>query len=126
MELKKKSKAILRNKAASSYSLISNFITELYQLKQHNYLSLVDKRVKNPPAMQETWVQSLGWEDPLEEGMADHSGIPAWRIPWTEDLAGYSPWGCKEWDRTEATKHSTARDQMYELKQYDSGRKTDT
>ena len=48
--------------------------------------------------MQETWVQSLGWEDPLEEGMADHSGIPAWRIPWTEDLAGYSPWGCKELD----------------------------
>ena len=37
--------------------------------------------VKNPPAMQETWVQSLGWEDPLEEGMATHSGILAWRIP---------------------------------------------
>ena len=37
--------------------------------------------VKNPPAMQETWVQSLGWEDPLEEGMATHSTILAWRIP---------------------------------------------
>ena len=37
--------------------------------------------VKNPPAMQETWVPFLGWEDPLEEGMATHSGIPAWRIP---------------------------------------------
>ena len=37
--------------------------------------------VKNPPAMQETWVQSLGWEDPLEEGMATHSSIPAWKIP---------------------------------------------
>ena len=36
---------------------------------------------KNPPAMQETWVQSLGWEDPLEEGMATHSSILAWRIP---------------------------------------------
>ena len=40
-----------------------------------------DSAVKNPPAMQETWVQSLGWEDPLEEGMATHSSILAWRIP---------------------------------------------
>ena len=47
--------------------------------------------VKNPPAMQEvqeTWVQSLGWEDPLEEGMATHSSILTWRIPWTEELGG--------------------------------------
>ena len=41
--------------------------------------------VKNPPAMQEIRVQSLGWEDPLEEEMATHSSIPAWRIPWTEE-----------------------------------------
>ena len=41
--------------------------------------------VKNLPAMQETWVQSLGWEDPLEKGMATHSSILAWRIPWTEE-----------------------------------------
>ena len=41
--------------------------------------------VKNLPAMQETQVQSLGWEDPLEEGMATHSSILAWRIPWTEE-----------------------------------------
>ena len=39
--------------------------------------------VKNLPAMQETWVQSLGWEDPLEKGKASHSSILAWRIPWT-------------------------------------------
>ena len=43
--------------------------------------SLVAQTVKNPPAMQETWVQSLGWEDPLEEGMATYSSILAWRIP---------------------------------------------
>ena len=43
--------------------------------------SLVDQTVKNLPAMKETWVQSLGWEDPLEEGMATHSRILAWRIP---------------------------------------------
>ena len=43
--------------------------------------SLVAQMVKNPPAMRETWVQSLGWEDPLEEGMATYSSILAWRIP---------------------------------------------
>ena len=41
--------------------------------------------VEKPPAMQETWVQSLGWEDPLEKGMATHSSILAWRMPWTEE-----------------------------------------
>jgi len=45
---------------------------------------LVPQTVKNPPAMQETRVPSLGQEDPLEKGMATHSRIPAWRIPWTE------------------------------------------
>ena len=45
--------------------------------------SLVAQLVKNPPAMQETWVQSLGWEDPLEKGKATHSSILAWKIPRT-------------------------------------------
>ena len=44
--------------------------------------------LKNLPAVQETWVRSLGGEDPLEEGMATHSSILAWRIPWTEELEG--------------------------------------
>ena len=44
--------------------------------------------VKNLPAMQKTWVRSLGWEDPLKEGMATHSSILAWRIPWTEEPGG--------------------------------------
>ena len=44
--------------------------------------------VKNLPVMQETWVQSLGWEDSLEKGMATHSSILAWRIPWTEEPGG--------------------------------------
>ena len=48
------------------------------------------------------WVRSLGREDALEEGMAAHSSILAWRIPWTEELAGYTPWGHKESDTTEA------------------------
>ena len=54
--------------------------------------SLVAQIVKNLPAMQETWVGSLGQEDPLEKGMATHSSILAWRIPWTErSLTDYSP-----------------------------------
>ena len=48
---------------------------------QYSWLSLVAHTVQNLPAMQETWVQSLGWEDPLEEGMATYSSILAWRIP---------------------------------------------
>ena len=50
----------------------------------HLGASLVAQMVKNLPAVQETWVQSLGWEDPLEKGMATHSSILAWIIPWTE------------------------------------------
>ena len=52
------------------------------------------------PTMQETQVQSLGGEDPLEKEMATHSCIFAWEIPWTEDLVGYSRWGHKELDTT--------------------------
>ena len=62
----------------------------------------VAQMVKNPPAMRETWIQSLGWEEPLEKGMATHSSILAWRIPWTEEPGGlHSSWGCKESDTTE-------------------------
>ena len=50
--------------------------------------SLVTQIVNNLPAMQETWVQSLGWEDPLEKGMATHPSILAWRIPWVEEIGG--------------------------------------
>ena len=49
--------------------------------------------VKNLPAMRETWVQSLGWEDPLEAGVATHSRILAWRIPWTEKPGGLQSMG---------------------------------
>ena len=59
------------------------------------WASLVAQLVKNLPAMQETWVQSLDWEDLLEKGKATHSSILAWRIPWT-----VCPWGHKESDTT--------------------------
>ena len=63
--------------------------------------SLVAQTVKNLPAMQETWVCSLCWEDPLEKGMATHSSILARRIPWTEEPGGLQSMGHKESDRTE-------------------------
>ena len=62
--------------------------------------------VKNLSAMQEMQVRSLGWEDPLEKGMAAHSSILAWRILWTEEPGGYSPQGHKESDTTEQLTHS--------------------
>ena len=57
------------------------------------------QQAKNLPAMQEMWVRSLGWEVPLEEGMATHSSILAWRMPWTEE-PGHSSQGWKELDTT--------------------------
>ena len=55
--------------------------------------SLVAQMVKNLPAMRETWVRSLGWEDPLGEGMATLSNILAWGIPWTEEPGGLQSMG---------------------------------
>ena len=57
------------------------------------WASLVAQTVKNLPALQETWVQSLGWEYSLEEGMATHSSILTWRIPWTEEPGGLQSMG---------------------------------
>ena len=62
------------------YCYSDNFFKGL----QKFWASLVAKMVKNLPPMQETWIQSLGWKDPLEKGMATHSSILAWRIPWAE------------------------------------------
>ena len=63
--------------------------------------TMVAQTVKNLPEMRETWVQSLGWEDPLEKRMATHSSILAWEIRGQRNSAGYSPWGHKESDTTE-------------------------
>ena len=63
---------------------------------------LVTQMAKNPLAIQETWNISLGLDDPLEKGMATHSSILAWRIPWTDELGRlYSPWSRKGSDMTE-------------------------
>ena len=63
---------------------------------QDSWASLVAQLVKNLPAMQETWVRSLGWEDPLEKGIATHSIILAWRIPWTEEPGGLQSTGSQK------------------------------
>ena len=65
---------------------------------QYSWASLGAQLVKNLLAMQESWVRSLGWEDPLEKGKATLSSILAWRIPWDCIV---SPWGSKEADTTE-------------------------
>ena len=60
---------------------------------QYSWASLVVQTVQNLPAMQETWVRSLGWEDPLEKAMATHSSILAWKILQTEDIGGLQSTG---------------------------------
>ena len=74
--------------------MLISHLTDPWRLTQ---ASLVAQIVKNLPAVQETGVQSLGWEDPLEKGMATDFSILAWRIPWTwtefHSLGSYSPWG---------------------------------
>ena len=62
---------------------------------------MVAQMVKNPPAMQENQVRSLGWEDPLEKGMATHSSILAWRITWREEPGRLDSMGWQKLDRTE-------------------------
>ena len=101
------------------FSVLTRKITATFKV---NYLkTLIQKRccltasqaalvVKNHLQMQETeemLVWSLGWEDPLEEGMAPHSSILAWRIPWTEEPGGLQSIGPKALDTTDATHHST-------------------
>ena len=74
---------------SSLMNLLQCFILELILAQS----SLVAQRVKNLPAVQETWVQSLGQEDPLEKGMATHSSILAWGIPWAEKPGGLQSMG---------------------------------
>ena len=67
-----------------------NLLTDCLRILR---LRLVAQMVKRLSAMQETWVRSLGWEDPLEKEMAAHSSILAWRIPWTEEPGGLQSTG---------------------------------
>ena len=69
------------------------------------WATLVAQTVKNPPAVQEAWVQSLGWEDPPEEGMATHSSILAWRIPMTQEPGRLQSMGSQRVGHDRVTKH---------------------
>ena len=72
---------------------ISITLTDLIYYLHYFWASLIDHSVKNLPAVQETWIPSLGWEDPLEKEMATHSGILAWKIPRTEEPGGLQSMG---------------------------------
>ena len=76
---------------------------------QYSWASLLAQTVKNPPAKWETWVRSLGWEDSLEEGMATHSSVLAWRIPRTEEPGRLQSMGSQRVRHNWATQHSTVR-----------------
>ena len=68
--------------------LISKLVKFEFLIGETVFETMVAQLVRNQPAVWETWVQSLGWEDLLEKGMATHSSILAWRIPWTEEPGG--------------------------------------
>ena len=74
--------------------------------------SLVAQMVKRLPAVRETWVRSLGWEDPLEKAMAPHSSILVWRIPWTEEPGGLQSTGSQS--RTRLKQLSSSSSSMSE------------
>ena len=81
----------------SCYSSCSDLpVVGAYYIFRFAWASLVAQLVKNLPAMQETWAQSLGWEDPLKKGKAAHSSILAWKIPWTVYTLGLQRVG-RDW-----------------------------
>ena len=80
----------------------------IYTSNVHIHASLVAQMVKNLTILQKTWVWSLSWEEPLEEGMATHSSILAWRSLWTEEPGGLQSLGSQRVGHDWATKHSTA------------------
>ena len=96
-------------------------------VKASLWASLVAQMVKNPPAVWETWVQSLGWKELMEKGMAAHSSILAWRIPQTEEPGGLQSMGLQrgrqDWatnTHTHTKHHSSCNDNRWEGKS-DSG-----
>ena len=80
------------------------------------WASLVAQIRKSPPVMLETWVLSLGWEDPLEKCMATHSSILAWWIPWREEPGGLQSMGSQSVRHDWVTKHSTAEPDQTKVK----------
>ena len=99
---------LITSENESKYSITAFFLPVflLFECYLTNLrISLVTQMVKNPPAMQETWVRSLGWENPLEEGMATHSSILAWRIPMYRGAWLATVQGSQRIRHNRATKH---------------------
>ena len=94
-------------RVSASASALPMNIQGWFPLRKCSLLQMA-QMVKNLPEMRETWVGSLGWEDPLEEGMATYSSILAWRIPWTEEPGGLQSIGSQRVRHNWVTKHSTA------------------
>ena len=82
--------------------------------------------VKNPPAMWETWTRSLGWEDSLENGMATHSSILAWRIPWVEEPWWATVLGDSESNRTEQINNESGLGSAFTVLEEGEGRQAGT
>ena len=80
------------------YSIKATKVEDIFTFREKT--SLIAQSVKNLPAVQESWVQSLGWKGPLEKGMVIHSSILAWKIPWTEEPGGLQSMGLQELDTT--------------------------
>ena len=83
----------LQSGVAKSQTRLSDFAFHFQSICKQFWASLVAQRLKHLPAMQETWVRSLGQENPLEKEMATHSSTLAWRIPWTEEPGGLQSTG---------------------------------
>ena len=96
-----------RDQDTAEQGLIGTGLWSLVLSEAVQVASLVVQLVKNPPAMRKTWAKSLGWEDPLEEGMSTHSSVLAWRIPWTEEPGGLQSMGSQRVRHDRATKHNS-------------------
>ena len=97
----------LKNIKKHFYFCLASEMIFVNALVRKSRASLVAQLVKNPPAMWETWVRSLDWEESLEKGRGTHSSILIWRIPWEEEPGGlYNPWGHQESDMTEQLTHT--------------------
>ena len=98
----------LLGRGSLDLSIDRSLFLKNYLSHQASQVALV---VKSLPAMQETWVWSLGWEDPPEKGMETHSSILAWRIPWTEEPGGLQPMGSQTVRHDLVAKHTQRRAQ---------------
>ena len=105
----------LKSRARMGLKILLTLIVWEYDIY---HVTLLVQMVKNPPAMQETQVQSLHQDDPLEKRMGTHSSVLAWIIPWTEEPSWLQPVGCKKSDVTEQLTHMQGHKFMRDSKRH--------